>query len=41
MKILEKRKTEKTKIYQKYVYTGDTKINEMKKQIKIQKFMRN
>ena len=31
MKILEKRKTVKTKIYQKYVYRGDTKINKMKK----------
>ena len=31
MKILEKRKTVKTKIYQKYVYGGDTKINKMKK----------
>ena len=30
-KILEKRKTVKTKIYQKYVYRGDTKINKMKK----------
>ena len=31
MKTLQKRKTEKTKIYQKYVYRGDTKINKMKK----------
>ena len=31
MKTLEKRKTVKTKIYQKYVYGGDTKINKMKK----------
>ena len=31
MKTLEKRKTVKTKIYQKYVYRGDTKINKMKK----------
>ena len=33
MKILEKRKTEKqkTKIYQKYAYRGDTKINKIKK----------
>ena len=31
MKTLEKRKTEKTIIYQKYVYGGDTKINKMKK----------
>ena len=30
-KILEKRKTVKTIIYQKYVYRGDTKINKMKK----------
>ena len=33
MKTPEERKTEKqrTKIYQKYVYRGDTKINKMKK----------
>ena len=36
MKTLEERKTEKQrrKIYQKYVYRGDTKINEMKKKKK-------
>ena len=37
MKILEKRKTknkkQRTKIYQKYVYRGDTKINKMKKKM--------
>ena len=31
MKILENRQKEKTKIYQKYVFRGDTKINKMKK----------
>ena len=31
MRTLQKRKTVKTKIYQKYVYRGDTKINKMKK----------
>ena len=31
MKKLEERKKEKTIIYQKYVYRGDTKINKMKK----------
>ena len=31
MKILEERKTEKTKIYQKYVCRGNAKINKMKK----------
>ena len=31
MRTLQKRKTEKTIIYQKYVYRGDTKINKMKK----------
>ena len=31
MKILEKRKTVKTTIYQEYVHGGDTKINKMKK----------
>ena len=30
MKTLEESKTEKTIIYQKYVYRGDTKINKMK-----------
>ena len=37
MKILEEK--QKTKIYLKYVYRGDKKINKMKR--KIQKFMRN
>ena len=42
MKTPEKRKTEqRTKIYQKYVQRGDTKINKMKKKRIIQKFMRN
>ena len=41
MKTLEKRKTVKTKIYQKYVYGGDTNINKMKKERKILKFIRN
>ena len=31
MKTPEERKTEKTIIYQKYVYRGDKKINKMKK----------
>ena len=31
MKTLEKRKKEKTEIYQKYVFRGDSKINKMKK----------
>ena len=31
MRTLQKRKTEKTKIYQKYVFRGDKKINKMKK----------
>ena len=31
MKILENGKKQKTKIYQKYVYRGDTKINKVKK----------
>ena len=31
MKTQEKRKTEKRKIYQKYVYRGDTNINKKKK----------
>ena len=31
MKILEKRKTVKTKNYQEYVFRGDTKINKIKK----------
>ena len=31
MRTLQERKKEKTKIYQKYVYRGDTKINKMKK----------
>ena len=35
MRTLQKRKTEKTKIYQKYVYRGDTKINKMEKWRKI------
>ena len=39
MKILEEK--QRTKIYLKYVYRGDKKINKMKKQRKIQKSMRN
>ena len=39
MRTLQERKTEKTKIYQKYVHGGDTKINKMEKWRKIQKFM--
>ena len=31
MRTLQERKTVKTKIYQKYVFRGDTKINKMKK----------
>ena len=31
MKTLEERKTVKTKIYRKYVFRGDTKINKIKK----------
>ena len=34
MRTLQKRKTVKTKIYQKYVYRGDTKINKKKEEIK-------
>ena len=30
-RVKKKEKKEKTKIYQKYVYRGDTKINKMKK----------
>ena len=31
MKTLEEKNTEKTKIYQKYAFRGDSNINKMKK----------